>query len=539
MRRLKEVMDVLRRPILVVVVAVVTACATVPGADYPKEASTALAQPESTSLGRELAAVTRVHHDESGFHLLVQGVDSFLVRAEMAKAAERTLDMEYFIFKDDESGKLLVDSLLKAADRGVRVRLLVDDNDDVSKNRQLAALVAHSNVEVRVFNPFNLRWPLDLLRYSEFLLTDTRINYRMHNKLFIADNSIAVTGGRNVGDEYFQIDPKKGFADFDVLAVGPVVLQLSKSFDAYWNSDKAIPLQALMAASVNHSVLRHDRAARTASKDTEEGQNLEQHIAQGNPLKGLLNDPKAFVYSTAEVLYDPPDKREVEAREVQSGEKDGPLMRRRVVAAINEVNSELLITSPYLVPGEGGMRLLERVRARGAKIRIITNSLVSTEMPIAHIGYAHYRKRLLEDGVDLCEMRPSPGEPDVHATRVGEDAPQRFSLHGKVFVFDRKRVFIGSMNFDRRSLKVNTEMGLIIDSPELAQQVASHFDALSRPANCFTPVLKPPDAFGHRALEWHTEDNGKQVVLEHEPKENPLFLLDISMLSLLPIDDLL
>jgi putative cardiolipin synthase len=527
-------MDILRRPILVVVAAAVTACATVPGADYPKDASTALAQPEGTSLGREFAAVTMAHQGESGFHLLVQGVDSFLVRAEMARAAERTLDLEYFIFQDDDSGKLLVDSLLKAAERGVRVRLLVDDNDDVSKNSQLAALVAHSNVEVRVFNPFNLRWPLDLLRYTEFLVTDTRINYRMHNKLFIADNSVAVTGGRNVGDEYFQIDPKKGFADFDVLAVGPVVPQLSKSFDAYWNSDKAIPLQALMAASVNHAALRHDRAERTASKDSVEGQNLERHIAQGNPLKGLLNDPKAFVYSTAEVLSDPADKREVEA-----GEKDGPLMRRRVVAAVNEVNSELLITSPYLVPGEGGMRLLERVRARGVEIRIITNSLVSTEMPIAHIGYAHYRKRLLEDGVDLCEMKPSPGEPDVGAMRIDEDAPRRFSLHGKVFVFDRKRVFIGSMNFDRRSLRVNTEMGLIIDSPELAQQVASHFDALSRPANCFTPVLKPPDAFGHRALEWRTEDNGKQVVLEHEPKENPLFLLDLSMLSLLPIDDLL
>jgi len=527
-------MDVLRRPILAVVAVVVTACATVPGADYPRQASTALAQPERTTLGRERAAVTSAHQGESGFHLLVQGVDSFLVRAEMAKAAERTLDLEYFIFQDDDSGKLLVDSLLSAADRGVRVRLLVDDNDDVSKNPQLAALATHSNVEVRIFNPFMLRGPLELLRYTEFVLTATRINYRMHNKLFIADNSVAVTGGRNVGDEYFQINSKKGFADFDVLAIGPVVPQLSKSFDAYWNSDKAIPLQALMAASVSPSVLRRDRSERAASRNAVDEKELERHIALGNPLTGLLHDPTAFVYSKAEVLYDPPDKREVEA-----GEKDGPLMRRRVVAAINEVKSELLITSPYLVPGEGGMRLLERVRARGAQVSIITNSLVSTEMPIAHIGYAHYRKKLLADGVDLCEMRPSPGEPDVRVTPVGEDAPQRFSLHGKVFVFDRKRVFIGSMNFDRRSLRVNTEMGLIIDSPELAQQVAEHFDALSRPANCFTPVLKPPDAFGHQALEWHTEDNGKQVVLEHEPKENPLFLLDISMLSLLPIDDLL
>lgn len=516
---------------LIVVAAVAAGCATIPGSDYPKDGSAALAQPESTRLGREFAALSRAHKGQSGFHLLAQGVGSFLVRAEMAKMAERTIDAEYFLFQHDQTGDLLANSLLEAADRGVRVRLLVDDSDDVTKNPHLAALAAHRNVEVRVFNPFNLHGLLDMLRYTEFFLTATRINYRMHNKLFVVDNSIAVTGGRNVGDEYFQTSSNKGFADFDVLAVGPIVPQLSRSFDAYWNSDEAIPLQALITPQANRGA---PEPGPTATPHANDDQELERHIARGNPLTGLIHDPKVFVFSTAEVLYDPPDKREVEA-----GEKDGPLMRHRVVAAIDDVQSELLITSPYLVPGNGGMKLIERVLARGAKVRIITNSLAATEMPIANIGYSHYRDRLLEDGVDLCEMRPLPGEPDARTTRVDADAPRQFALHGKVFVFDRKRVFIGSMNFDRRSLKVNTEMGLIIDSPELAHQVADLFDALSRPANCYIPVLSSPDAFGHRTLTWRTEEDGKEVVLTHEPKADQLRVFEAEMLSLLPIDDLL
>ena len=525
--------------ILLSFVALASACATLPGSDYPKNASTALAHPEETRLARDIAKFTGPQQGASGFRLLEQGIDSFLIRAELAARAERTLDAEYFIFRNDETGKLLVDALLHAADRGVRVRLLVDDVEDVTENRQLVALAAHSNVEVRVFNPFVLRGPLEILRSAEFLLTATRINYRMHNKLFVADNSIAVTGGRNVGDEYFQTDSDTGFADFDVLAIGPVVGRLSESFDAYWNSEQAIPLQALTATVGRAQEVHHEQEARASIRQIDDGAKLTQRIAADDPLAALLRDPKTFVYANAEVLYDPPDKREVQTREVQTGEKDGPLMRRRVVAAMDAVTSELLITSPYLVPGDGGMRLLERVRGRGVTIRIITNSLASAEMPIAHVGYRHYRRRLLEDGVDLCEMRPSPGQPDVRATRVGYDAPLSFSLHGKVFVFDRKRVFVGSMNFDRRSLRINTEMGLLIDSPELAQQVARHFDALSRPANCYVPFLGPPDLFGNPTLEWRTEEDGKMIVLTHEPKDDFMSRLNLDVLSLLPIDDLL
>jgi len=498
--------------------------------DYPKEASTALTQPGQTRLARESAALLRAHEGKSGFHLLAQGIDSFLVRLELAARAQRTLDLEYFIFQDDETGRLLVASLLDAADRGVRVRVLVDDAEDVTKNPELVQLSVHPGIEVRVFNPFNLRGPLTVLRYAEFLLTATRVNYRMHNKVFVADNSVAVVGGRNVGDEYFEASPDVGFADFDVAALGPVVARISGTFDAYWNSDVAIPMKALMAGPINPEASARDAPAapiREAAADTR----FAGQLAAGNPLDGLLSNPEAFAYADAEVLYDTPDKRKAE-----SGGEEGPLMRRRLISAIEGANSELLITSPYVVPGDGGMKLIESVRARGVGVRIITNSLASTEMPIAHVGYRHYRKRLLEDGVDLCELRPTLEVPEVHAE---SDPPRKFALHGKVFVFDRKRVFIGSMNFDRRSLRVNTEMGLLINSPELARQVAEHFDALARPANCYVPVLAPPDASGQRALSWRTEENGRSVTLDQEPHGDLLRGLKTDVLSLLPIDDLL
>jgi putative cardiolipin synthase len=517
-----------------VLTALAAACASIPGADYPKETSTALDRPESTTLGREVASDGQMHGGNSKFRLLSDGTESFVARGEMAAAAERTLDIQYFAFQDDETGKLLVDSLVRCADRGVRVRLLIDDAEDVTSNPQITALAAQQNIEVRVFNPFILHGPAIILRYVEFFLTATRVNYRMHNKLFIADNSVAIVGGRNIGDEYFEASPDTGFADFDVLAAGPVVPQLSRTFDAYWNSELAIPLQRLGFGRASPNALARDRADRAANRETSEGTLLAQRIAARNPLAQFLRGAEEAVYASAEVLYDSPEKRAVE-----EGAKNGQLMRHYLAAAIDDVRSELLIASPFVVPGEGGMRLIERVRSRGARVLIVTNSLAATEMPIAHAGYEHYRRRLLSDGVDLCEMRPTPGDDAGDAQRGDSPAAHRMALHGKAFVLDRQRVFIGSMNFDRRSLQLNTEIGLLIDSPELAQQVADHIDVLSRPANCYTPVLGPPDASGHRSLSWRTEENGRVIELASEPMGNLLRGFKTELLSLLPIDELL
>jgi putative cardiolipin synthase len=518
---------------LIIASLLAAGCATLPGADYPKQASEAIAASETGTLGKKLGAWSKSEEGPSGFQLLADGVNGFLLRAELVGVSERTLDIQCFIFQNYETGTLLVDALSRAADRSVRVRLLVDDAEDVTKNRMLAALSAHPNIEVRVFNPFILRGPLSIFRYVEYPLTAARVNYRMHNKLFIADNSIAILGGRNIGDEYFQASRSTGFADYDVAAVGPVVRQLSRTFDYYWNSDLAIPIQALThgapTLAVSHSP---DRASPSAGGATHgDGAKLKELLETGEPLATILGSVPAFVRANAEVLYDTPEKREVEA-----GQKDGPLMRRSLVAAIDGVSSELMITSPYVVPGEGGMKLVERVRARGARVRIVTNSLEATEMPIAHAGYEHYRTRLLEDGVELCEMRAVPGDSSGTSTDTGS-AP-RAALHAKLYVLDRKRVFVGSMNFDRRSLRLNTEIGLLIDSPELAQQVAAHIDEIARPANCYVPVLGQT-VLGQPTLTWRTEQDGKPLVLHIEPMGDLLRGIKTEFLSLLPIDDML
>jgi cardiolipin synthase C len=507
------------------------ACATMPGGNYPKQATTALAESEHTRLGQHFDTLSRAHPETSGFRLLPQGRDSLRARIEMAEAAERTLDLQYFIIQNDSSGKLLMNAVLHAADRGTRVRILVDDYKD---NQQIAALAAQPNIEIRVFNPYYLRGPFDVLRDAEFLLFAWRLNARMHNKLFIADNAAAIVGGRNIGDEYFQASAKVERGDFDVLAVGPVVKQISQTFDDYWNSDLAIPIQALGVIKPNKDTLDRYRADLAQNEVTARASETLRTVDKPGPLTAVMADAGAFTWARAEVLYDNPQKTRIEA-----GKQDGQLLRHRLEEALHEVGSEVRVFSPYLVPGDDGMRLVKELRARGVGIRILTNSLAATDMPIAHVGYRHYRMELLEAGVELYEVRPVLGEPTSGGEKLKSSRTDQFSLHAKVFVLDQQRLFLGSMNFDYRSLRLNTEVGLLIDSPELAKEVAARFDSIAQPANCYIPQLSAADAGGERKLIWRTEENGKLVELTAEPKGDLMRGIQTELLSLLPIDDLL
>jgi cardiolipin synthase C len=520
--------------LLVIIGAFIAACTTLPGADYPRQESVALAQPESTRLGQQLAASARKHTGSSGFRLLLQGTDSLRVRLDLAAAAERTLDLQYFLIQNDTTGKLLMDSVVSAADRGVRVRMLIDDTDDVQRDRQLAALAAHPRIELRVFNPFYTRGVLDMLRYAEFIVSGERLNHRMHNKLFVADNAAAILGGRNVGDEYFQASTQTEFGDFDVLAVGPLVKQISASFDDYWNSALAIPVQALLPGKPPPQALEQYRADLAANRVAVSASPYLQQIGRATALQGVIADDRALIWATSELLYDSPDKSKV-----QDGEKDGQLLRRRLGEALRSVTSELLVVSPYLVPGDGGMRLLEGLRQRGVQVRVLTNSLASTDMPIVHAGYRHYRERMLEDGIELYEVRPVLGDPGGGGGSLKSPSSGQFALHAKVFVLDRQRLFLGSMNFDRRSLRLNTEIGVLIDSPELARQVVARFDAIAQPANCYVPTLRPSDGGFGPSIAWRTEENGQPIETNAEPMGDLFRGIKVQILTLLPIDDLL
>ncbi len=235
-------------------------CASLPpGMDGPKPASTALADPGKTKLGKSVAARENANKGLSGFRLLIDGTDTFALHLEIAEKAERTLDVQYFLLREDDTGKLLLDSLLRAADRGVRVRMLIDDAEAFEADSKIRPLAAHPNIEIRIFNPFIVRRELTPLRWAEFVVGSRRLNYRMHNKLFIGDNAVALTGGRNVGDAYYQASSKVELGDFDLLVVGPMVQALSRSFDLYWNDRLAIPAARLLPGAPSQAELDKTR----------------------------------------------------------------------------------------------------------------------------------------------------------------------------------------------------------------------------------------------------------------------------------------
>jgi putative cardiolipin synthase len=518
-------------------VSLFAGCASLPpGSDFQKTTSNALARPDETRMGRQLAAAKAEHPGTSGFKLLAVGIDSFLLRMEMAEAAERTLDVQYFLIQSDDTGQLLIEALLKAADRGVRVRVLLDDAGSFGRDAQIRTLAGYPNVELRLFNPFAYRGTVDFVHVAEYMGDASRLNYRMHNKLFVVDNEIGIVGGRNVGDEYFQGGRDFEFGDYDIITAGPIVNQVSDSFDVFWNSPMAIPIEALAGAEPSARELDDYRGVLAAhrARMTEADAPYMHALAAGEPLKAMVSGRTSLVWAKAEVIYDSPEKAKV-----QGGEQTGRLLRHRLNEVAGQLRSELIIVSPYLVPGPGGMKFFEALRERNVSVRILTNSLASTDMSIVHSGYQAFRAPLLESGVDLYEVRPVLGQPIVRGNQLKSPSSGRYALHAKVFVFDRARVFIGSMNLDQRSLHLNTEIGLIIDSPELARQIAQRFADIAQPANSYVLMLSEPDQSDQRHLVWRTLEDGKPMDFHQEPAATFWQRLKVNMLSLLPLDELL
>ena len=511
-------------------------CATLPpGMDAPKSESTALANPETTSLGRQVAALAKAHPGLSGFDLLTDGAMSFALHQEIAAHAQRTLDVQYFLMQQDDTGKLLLESLLEAADRGVHVRLLIDDAQAFDAGSAIRPLAAHPNIEIRIFNPFVVRRELTVLRWVEFAVSNQRLNYRMHNKLFIGDNAIAVTGGRNVGDEYFQASTVVNFGDFDLVVAGPTVQTLSGSFDAYWNDKLAIPVETLPLGKPSAGDLERlpqDPCPRTRNRWR--ARITCARFRRATCWLTLLSGRKPLVWAKATLAYDPPDKAKIE----RDGEP-GRLMWQRVASAVEGAQRDVIIVSPYLVPGRGRdgtdpaacanaacACACSRIRWRRPTCRSPMPAICATGSP------------LLEEGCELYEVRPVPGQPEAHGL-VKSGASGQFGLHAKVFVIDGQRVFVGSMNFDQRSFDVNTELGLIIDSRQIAGEITARFEAIAQPANSYKVALDPAVPHGAPRIVWITEKDGRTVRFDTEPEVEGGKLALVDMLSLLPIERLL
>ena len=494
-----------------------------PGADFPKSASVAFAHPEETALGRQFATEAHEHGDESAFRIISVGADGFRIRMQMIEAAQQSLDLQYYIFRGDETGRLLTDSLEHAAERGVRIRLLVDDADTVAGDEQILRLLSHPSVEVRVFNPYGYRGHSPLRRHLDFLFHASRLNYRMHNKLLVADNALALIGGRNIGNQYFQVDPESQFADDDVFTVGPIVGQLSGTFDEFWNSDMAISAKALGRTSP-HSAPRPGTSAAI---------DYASLLETRDPLAGILSGRLPLAWAQARVVHDSPDKKQV-----VKGALPGRLIIRAVIDSARDVKSEILLISPFFVPAPDELQLLEDLRRRQASVRILTNSLESNPQIAAQSGYEHFRVPLLREGAELYEIRSLLGSVRGSGQTAQVSRYGNYALHAKMYVFDRHKLFIGSMNYDERSKHINTEIGLIIESKELAQQTAQRFDEMVKPENCYIPSLSPASVPGAPSrLVWRTVEGGHDVEYTREPARSGWQRVEVKLLTVLPLEN--
>lgn len=473
--------------------------------DVPRPASFAVDRPLESFLGTTLATTQMYASGTSAFRLLVLGEEAFLARAVLAQTAERTLDLQYYMVADDATARTLMFVALRAAQRGVRVRILLDDLYAVGRDDQLARLAAQPNVELRVVNPFNHRGGLLVGQLAD-LLGNPRLNQRMHNKVWIADNVAAVVGGRNLGDHYFAARDDGDFGDLDVLAAGPVVGALSASFDSFWNSEVAVPVGALaefVPATGEVSAAADSMAAEAQRfRDGDYAERL-RRLDLGRLLRsGQL---AMETLAPASVAFDAPDKF------LDRAVQPNPILAA-MRAPLDAARSELIIVTPYLIPGERGVASMCALQRRGVRVRVLTNSLATTDVPVVHAGYARDRPRLVACGVELHELRRRAGQGPV--ARVGFSSGA--SLHAKAVAVDRSTVLVGSMNLDPRSRDLNSEISVLIDSPVLGARIARMFEEATAPDQAFRVRLATPGDPAS-ALVWEGTEAGRPVSHDSEP----------------------
>jgi len=508
-------------------VLLISGCASV-RYDAPRVPSYAFDQPLQTTLGQEYWPQLASKPDQSGFHLLISGQDAFAARAALAGSAQRTLDLQYYIVSQDITTTVLLYEVLQAAQRGVRVRLLVDDLNVGDRESDLAMLARHPNIEVRLFNPFAERGKFGVGRALELMTDIDRLNRRMHNKLWIADGAVAVAGGRNLGDAYFNASSDDDFGDLDVLAAGPIVGEVSHNFDQFWNSEWAVPIAAIVGPApqgADRGVSSAEMAARVQGfRDSGYVRTLRENAFGRLVRAGTV----PLAVGQAQALYDAPGDPNTDTVETKG--PIFPVLREVTVQAKKEID----IITPYLVPGPNGVALLCGAAGHGVRVRILTNSLVSTDVPVVHAGYARYRPQLLACGVELYELRPKDGP--VKHMRPGLSSGAK--LHTKTMVVDGQIAFIGSMNLDPRSKDLNTEVALRIDSPALGAQLTKLFNESTTLDQAFRVELDQPGN-AKAALHWDTVEDHQPVRYDHEPLASPWLRLEVNLLgSLVPEGEL-
>jgi putative cardiolipin synthase len=509
----------LRGSVAVLVAVLLSACGAL-----PTQADRPFSPAQQPSVDRPLV---RIAQDSSpapaltGFRLMPDGLYSLDARIQLIRRASDSLDVQYYLIQDDRTGRLLMRNLRDAALRGVRVRLLVDDLFTAGSDPMFSGLAAFPNVEVRLFNPFCCARESAAGKYIASILDFRRLNRRMHNKLFIADGVVAVMGGRNIADEYFTRSATNNFIDMDVFVVGSVVRQLASIFDAYWNSPQAYPVETIVGESVDR-----DAARRGFDHLVDDGEQMRSlvlppfDILGYGPISDDLDSGRLeLVWGTAVAFADQPGK--VMATSAEMARSMSAQMN--VMDRVKEAKSDVVISSPYFVPGSMGVQDFGDLRKRNVKVTIFTNSLAANDVPLVHTGYARYRVALLRTGVGLYELSPTRTR---HNKRLMLPGASLGRLHAKTAVIDQSTVYIGSVNLDPRSESTNTELGLFARCPELAKEVIRVID-ISKLQSSYRLRF----ASDGQSLEWLAGDEQGEVVLSEEPELTPFMRLQSMLLA--------
>jgi putative cardiolipin synthase len=488
-------------------------CASEPR-DDSRTVSTAFPDYLDTSVGQLFEEAAVRHPGKSGFAIIRHGRQAFTARIALTELAEKSLDVQYYIWEADETGRILAERLIRAADRGVRVRVLVDDINLAGRDPLVAAMDAHPWMEVRVFNPFAHRNS----RGIDFLIDLARINHRMHNKVMVADNALAIVGGRNIGNHYFEVATDANFRDLDIAATGPVVREVSDVFDHFWNGEWAVPIDSLVDRPYTEADMQVAVATmRTRIAEDDYPHPLDQDVDSLKSELASIRDQ--FIWAPGQIVWDDPAS-------VSEGIRHGSMITA-LLEKVDTLQDELLLESAYFVMQQLSIEKIKELRERGVRVRVMTNSLASNDVIAAHAGHAKRRKEVLESGVELYEMRPDASV--IKKSIVSGES--KAALHTKAIVFDRESVFIGSFNLDPRSASINTEAGLYVESAELAEQVIAYMDEGVLPENSYQVLL---DDEGD--LVWMTETDGVDVKFHKDPETGFWNRFVSGLIELLPVE---
>jgi putative cardiolipin synthase len=493
-------------------------CASLPD-EFEQTPSQGWAHPEQTMLGAFIAETAPEDKSLSGVELLARPDEAFGTRLAIAAFAEKTLDMQYYLWKGDLSGQLLMWRALEAADRGVRVRFLIDDIYHSGRDNAYALLDTHPNFELRVFNPMANR---GMARNLNYLANKQQLNHRMHNKIFLADNAVAVLGGRNIGNDYFGIDTKANFFDLDVLTVGEGAIQAGAAFDEYWNSKKAVPIAVLHDEIFTAEDLEAGRKRLKESLLHLDAVPYALAMESDETLENLKRWREGLIWTQARVVVDPLERFE--------GQGESALIEF-AAENIASIEQEFIAESAYLIPSKAGIENMAEMVDRGVRVRLLTNSLMSNNHITAHSGYMKYRKPMLEAGVELHELRADAALRE-HFKAFEDDEEVPAGIHTKSFVLDGEQALIGSFNFDPRSRDLNSEIGLVITDKVFAGQVVEEMNQDFDPANSYRLFLNEKGK-----LRWELQNpDGSISIYKHDPGASIWRRMGARMLSWLPIE---